>query len=400
MSFDLSFHIHRLLRKEPFFATFSRKVEKVADKSIPTAAIAFNDKTYRFMLIYNPDFFGSLTDVEKVGVIKHEFYHLILEHLTKRKTFDPKKEPEKWKVWNIAADLAINGHIADELPKMACIPGQAPFEEYYSGCTTEAYFKKLMEDKEQQRGPYEPQEGSGAKGEEGESGPSTMDDHSGWPEAGDGTSISDIASEKLKDMVKEATDKANQSSWGSVPYSMREEIQKIIKVTISPETVLRYFIKTSTKSNRMSTVRRINPRYPYIHPGRKSRKVANIAISIDQAGAVDNGMLQAFFSFLNKFASIATFTVVPFDSTVCEDSIYVWKKGETRKWERVRYGGTNFDAPTQWVNKRNFDGHIIITDMQASKPIASKCQRMWITNSVNKRYQWFQTNEKILAIDG
>ena len=64
MSFDLSFHIHRLLRKEPFFATFSRKVEKVADNSVPTAAIAFNDKTYRFMLIYNPDFFDSLSDVE------------------------------------------------------------------------------------------------------------------------------------------------------------------------------------------------------------------------------------------------------------------------------------------------------------------------------------------------
>ena len=157
---------------------------------------------------------------------------------------------------------------------------------------------------------------------------------------------------------------------------MREEVQKIIKVTISPETVLRYFIKTSTKSNRVSTVRRINPRYPYIHPGRKSRKVANIAISIDQSGSVDDNMLQTFFSFLNKFASIATFTVVPFDSTVCEEAIYVWKKGETRKWERVRYGGTNFDAPTDWVNRRNFDGHIVITDMQASKPIASKCQRM------------------------
>ena len=397
MSFDLSFHIHRLLRKEPFFATFSRKVEKVADSSIPTAAIAFNDQTYRFMLIYNPDFFDSLTDIQKVGVIKHEFYHLILEHLTKRKTFDPMKEPEKWKVWNIAADLAINGYISDELPKAACIPGEGPFAEYVSGCTTEAYFKKLMEDKESESGPYEPQEGSDG----GEDGPATLDDHSGWPDESVGSQMPQIAAEKLKDMVKESVEKAEKTNnWGSVPYDMREEIQKIIKVTISPESVLRYFIKTSSKSNRVSTVRRINPRYPYIHPGRKSRKVANIAISIDQSGSVDDNMLQTFFSFLNKFASIATFTVVPFDSTVCEEAIYVWKKGETRKWERVRYGGTNFDAPTDWVNRRSFDGHIVITDMQASKPIASKCQRMWITDSRNKKYQWFQTNEKVLAIDG
>tara|TARA_R110001583_G_scaffold117029_1_gene267937 strand:+ start:5110 stop:6159 length:1050 start_codon:yes stop_codon:yes gene_type:complete len=349
------------------------------------------------MLIYNPDFFDSLTDIQKVGVIKHEFYHLILEHLTKRKTFDPMKEPEKWKVWNIAADLAINGYISDELPKAACIPGEGPFAEYVSGCTTEAYFKKLMEDKESESGPYEPQEGSDG----GEDGPATLDDHSGWPDESVGSQMPQIAAEKLKDMVKESVEKAEKTNnWGSVPYDMREEIQKIIKVTISPESVLRYFIKTSSKSNRVSTVRRINPRYPYIHPGRKSRKVANIAISIDQSGSVDDNMLQTFFSFLNKFASIATFTVVPFDSTVCEEAIYVWKKGETRKWERVRYGGTNFDAPTDWVNRRSFDGHIVITDMQASKPIASKCQRMWITDSRNKKYQWFQTNEKVLAIDG
>jgi len=396
MSFDLSFHIHRLLRKEPFFAVFSRKVEKAADRNIPTAALSFNRETYRFALLYNPDFFESLCDKHKVGVIKHEFYHLIFKHLTRRLPFDYKKEPEKMEIWNVAADLAINSHIADELPEIACIPGRGKFASYYDGCTAEAYFKKLLEDKERQRGPYEPS----SNGQEGEEeGPSPLDDHSGWM-AGEEDSTAQIAEEKLKGMVKEAVEKSEKSrNWGTVPHAVRREIQKSIKVTISPETVLRYFIRTSSKSNRVSTVRRINPRYPKIHPGRKRKRVANIAISVDQSGSVDDGMLQTFFSFLNKFASIATFTVVPFDSTVCEEAIYVWKKGETRKWERVRYGGTNFNAPTEWVNKRNFDGHIIITDMQAPKPKASKCQRMWITSSSCKRYGYFQTREKVLAVD-
>jgi predicted metal-dependent peptidase len=196
-----------------------------------------------------------------------------------------------------------------------------------------------------------------------------MDDHSSWGDAGDPDDMdAQVAQEKLKEMTKEAVEASEKhSKLGlSVPHSVRQEIRKMVAPTISPEAVLRYFIKTSTKSNRMSTIRRINPRYPYIHPGRRAKRVANIAISIDQSGSVDDQMLQTFFSFLNKFASIATFTVVPFDSTVCEEAIYVWKKGETRKWQRVRYGGTCFNAPTQWVNKRNFDGHIVITDMQAS----------------------------------
>ena len=85
------------------------------------------------------------------------------------------------------------------------------------------------------------------------------------------------------------------------------------------------------------------------------RRQANIAISIDQSVSVDDGMLAAFFSELNKLADIASFTVIPFDSEVSKDKIYTWKKGETRKWERVMYGGTDFNPPTEYVNKNNFD---------------------------------------------
>lgn len=394
MSFDLNFHIHRLLRNEPFFASFSRRVEKQENGDIPTAAIAYDREAHRFILMYNADFFESLPDAHKVGVLKHEFYHLIFGHLDTRMPFDFRQEPEKVKIWNVAADLAINSYIADELPDLACVPGRAPFQEYRSNCTTEAYFKKLLDDQQQQAGPYSEDEG------EGQSGPSSMDDHGQWGNQGGDEESSAVAEEKLKSLVKQATEESdNNRAWGSVPHEVRQKMRKMSAPTISPESVLRYFIKTSSKSNRVSTVRRINPRFPYIHPGRKSKKVANIAISIDQSGSVDDGMLQTFFSFLNKFASIATFTVVPFDSTVCEEAVYVWKKGETREWTRVRYGGTDFNEPTRWVNKRNFDGHIIITDMQAPKPIASKCQRLWITNSQNKKYCYFQTREKILAID-
>ena len=77
MSFDLNFHIPRLLRNEPFFASFSRRVEKQENGDIPTAAIAYDREAHRFILMYNADFFESLPDAHKVGVLKHEFYHLI-----------------------------------------------------------------------------------------------------------------------------------------------------------------------------------------------------------------------------------------------------------------------------------------------------------------------------------
>jgi len=129
------------------------------------------------------------------------------------------------------------------------------------------------------------------------------------------------------------------------------------------------------------------------------RRHAKIAVSIDQSGSVDDAMLTAFFSELNKLAEIAEFTVIPFDTEVAKDKVYTWKKGQTKKTERVLTGGTCFNAPTKYVNEGSFDGHIILTDMMAPKPISSKCQRMWMTTARHASRPYFNTQERVIAID-
>ena len=85
MSFDLKLHAYRLLIEEPFFAALSRKIEKKENYGIPTAGVRVNPESGHFEMAYNPDFFEKLSDVEKAGVLKHEFYHLIFDHVTTRK---------------------------------------------------------------------------------------------------------------------------------------------------------------------------------------------------------------------------------------------------------------------------------------------------------------------------
>ena len=75
------------------------------------------------------------------------------------------------------------------------------------------------------------------------------------------------------------------------------------------------------------------------------------------------------------------------------------EEGRAPKGERVLHGGTCFDAPTRFVNDGKFDGHIVLTDMCAPKPIASKCQRMWMTTTEYARNPYFTTNEVVVAID-
>ena len=92
MSFDLKLHAYRLLIEEPFFAALSRKIEKKENYGIHTAGVRVNPDSGHFEMAYNPDFFEKLSDKEKAGVLKHEFYHLIFDHVTSRK---PEGVPHK-----------------------------------------------------------------------------------------------------------------------------------------------------------------------------------------------------------------------------------------------------------------------------------------------------------------
>jgi len=424
-TFDLNRHTARLLMNEPFFAALSRRLDKKASTAVPTAGVRVNPETGQFEMVYNPTFFEGLSDLHRTGVLKHEFYHLVFEHVTGRLP-----EEGMTKKWNFATDLAINSHLMNELPEGALLPGQGHFAELPVGKSAEWYFANLPDGENGEgegeneggqgeetegegegsggQGEGEPQDGEGSGEGGGEPGegegtgsgggePQEFDDHSGWGESDNTTN--EIAKQRLKEAIKQAANEANKAgSWGTVGADTRQEIMERLTAKIDWKKVLRYFIKTSQKANRSSTVKRINRRYAYIHPGKKVNRVAQIAISIDQSGSVDNGMLAQFFAELNKLSKLAEFTVIPFDTDVAEDKVYTWKKGETRKWERVMCGGTCFEAPTDYVNKRAFDGHIILTDLMAPKPKASKCQRMWMTTEYYARNPYFQTNERIVAI--
>ena len=418
--FNLNMHAARLLMREPFFAALSRRIDKTPTTAIPTAGVRVNPERAQFELLYNPEFMGALSDEHKLGVLMHEFYHIIFEHVTGRK---PKAGLKR--IDNIAMDLAINGlpEMRNKLPCEAdpgplmpngepmkgCLPGEGPFADLPAGKSYEWYLQALKDMQEEPGeggegdggGEGQPGEGSGS-GQPGDGDPfggaDSFDDHDGFGE-GDSTTT-EIAKERLKDTLKKAAEEAEKSrNWGSVSSGMRQDILDRIQTKIDWRKVLRYFVKTSQRSDKRSTPRRLNKRYPRVHPGKRVTRHAKIAISIDQSGSVDDGMLSTFFSELNKLAEIAEFTVIPFDSSVGEDKIFVWKKGQRCKTERVMCGGTCFNAPTKYVNKHAFDGHIILTDLCAPKPIASKCQRMWMTTQAYAARPYFQTNERVIAID-
>ena len=407
-NYDLNIHVVRYLMNEPFYASLSRNIEKTATNAIPTAGVCIDPDTGYFRMLYNPDFCKALTDSEVCLLLKHEFLHLILEHVTGRMP-----DKSQMRMWNHATDLAINSEIFPKQAEpnikkfweMCLLPGkEGPYKDLPHGKSAEFYFEKIKEMvEEQKKNGKDKGEGQGEGQGQGEEGDGTgFDSHEGW--GADGANpipqeVRELAKERLRQALNEAVGEANRKGWGTISSENRKEIIKRLSVVIDWRKVLRYFIKTSQKSDKVSSVRKINRRFPYIHSGKKTNRTAKIAIAIDQSGSVSDNMLMTFFSELDGLAELAEFTVIPFDTQVAKEKVYVWKKGQKKKAERVLNGGTCFNAVTEYVNKEaKWDGVIILTDMEAPKPGPCKAQRMWLTSEECGRNPYFKTNERVITI--
>tara|TARA_B100001123_G_scaffold448478_1_gene609794 strand:- start:793 stop:1986 length:1194 start_codon:yes stop_codon:yes gene_type:complete len=397
MKFDFKTHLAILLQGEPFLSQFSLRLDKKESSNIRTCGVRLNDKTMKYEFCYNPDFMNSLEPKHAVGVLKHEFYHLILGHVTNR-LID--RDPKKMKLWNIAADLAINSYIHEELPDIALVPGERDFSDLPKYQSAEWYYDYIISNEDDFDNLLN----------EGEEGIQTLDDHDGWgegqgnPSEGDSRNTSQqVADERLREDMKKVAEKCSKSgSWGSVPQRVREKVLERVKSSaVDWRKTLRHFCVTSLRSEKSTTIKRLNKRYPFVHPGRKTKRLAKIAISVDQSGSVSDEQISKFSAELNRLAEIVEFTVVPFDCTVATDEVFTWSKGKRIDLKRVSFGGTNFDAPTDYVNAGAFDGHIVMTDLMAPRPKRSKCKRIWVNvDSYYRDRGTFGTNddEKVIHL--
>ena len=83
------------------FYSFWSVSTPVEDVNIPTAAVSF-DRVGKFLnFLFNPKFWKSLDDYEKLFVVSHEMLHLILNHGIRQVGLIPE-------LANIAMDVVVN----------------------------------------------------------------------------------------------------------------------------------------------------------------------------------------------------------------------------------------------------------------------------------------------------
>jgi len=415
------------MHKNPFLANIARYIRRLPTDEIPTAGVSYCKETDDLLLRYNLEFFSGLTRDQAAFVFYHELYHIIWKHLTRiRKPF---------MIWNYATDLSINSTLKASgcsLPEHVLLPGLRPpppadfvkafrinketnqLEEYQRklsdeeknfsesladlienlphGKASDWYFEILMQWNDQNGNALGDKQYVLVPGGLGDG----DDDHSGWDSIPE--HMKDLVEGKIRQMVQKAVDKADSSSdgWGSIPSGVREEIRKSVNNSVDWQKLLNNFTGMLARGERTVTFKRINKRYPYVHPGTKRGYRARVAVFVDQSGSVDDKSLIRVFGALNMLAKKVEFDVFHFDTEVDQANGFTWKKG--KKFPsvlRTRCGGTDFNAPTNFVNdvknRGRWDGYFIVTDGECAKPKPSRLKRAWII--VPGRKLLFQTDE-------
>ena len=364
---------------DPFLGQISMELTKVLDLKAPTAYVGLRRDgrgEYEIILGYNPRFFRSLTKHQRVGVIKHELYHLIFQHIFGRGVTDPDNQ----KLFNWAADLAINSIIGKEnLPDMCLIPGHRPidpstgkpvegkFAEFIETAkpleASDYYFEELRRIRDEER------EKNGGDGEGAidimNSPIDSMDDHSGW-----GNLPEEVAEQlrgKIKDMIEGAAKNADRTNnWGNMPASVQEMIRKMVSREVDWRSVIKNFIGRCRSVERNSSMKRINKKMPYIHPGVKRPYHANFACFMDQSGSMADEDIALLFGELQNLSALVELDTYHFDTEIDESSYRRWRKNDPFPPLRTRAGGTDFQAVADFCNlpenRGRWSGIIILTD--------------------------------------
>jgi predicted metal-dependent peptidase len=330
-------------------------MEKHADKAVGTMGVKVVDA--KLSLIYNPEWINQLTDPELRFVVTHEVYHVVLHHCTVRLPADPKDR----KLYNIAADMAINCLIPTDTNR--CIPvhkdgeqkgkpmGVLPDKEPYNFPTklSMEQYVLLIREKWQKEG--EPEDGDGDGG--------GMDEHGGWSDAD-----AEVVKQEIRNKIEQISKRSN--GWGNIPGEVQALILAAQKSSVRWWKYLRHHLGNLVTSRVEATFKKPNRRFGYPYCGTKRLHTDRKLVAFDTSGSVCDTDLSSFLAEVNKLAEIQPVDIVMFDHSI---------QGKIMPFDRKRVsldfkgrGGTAFTPVFELAEQRRYQSLIVLTDGQAEAP--------------------------------
>lgn len=351
-----------------FFSSMMLGLKFIEAHDIPTAATDGRN------MWLNPKFFLALTPDERIFLIMHEVYHVILLHMTRRGHRDAR-------VWNAAADYAINGELTELGLKM---PKDGLYDKKYVGMLSEDIYDQLIEDpNNQNQSPWEDLvEGGGPS-----DGDDEQDDSSGNtpppPSPEQQQKDQQELEQEIQQKMLEAEVRAqSQKDPGHIPAHIQRYLDSLKNPKLNWKLLLRRFLFARAKTKR--TYQKLNRRFPdVIMPTRFGESMGRVAVVVDTSGSVSKSQ---FDQFITETYSILQ-TMKPKQIDLIQFSYGITAIDEVRNksdFARVKFtggGGTEIREVYDWMEQHNPALVVAFTDgyfQDYAKP--TKAPWLWMIN--------------------
>ena len=356
--------------KEPYYGIFLIMLNKVWNNRVPTAGVSKNGINYQ--LTINEDFWSGLSELQMLGLLKHELLHIAFGHLTTYFKFSDKR------LANVAMDMEINQYIeASWLPE--------------GGINIDDYAELNLERKAGSRYYYDQlKQLQDKKNKDGTCGNEPMDqlldniesgnipDHSTWDEFENLTEAEQKLIEKqLQKLLSDAKEQTLKKR-GNVPGEIEGVI--VVEEIVAPKFDWRGFIRrftgVSTKVFTKKIRRKENRRFSD-NPGLKVKMRQHMLLAIDTSGSVSDDELREFMSEIYHIYKCGVdITVVQCDTMIKSIEPY------TGKFEMAVQGrgGTEFDPVLEYFNAnlKKYTSLVYFTDGECWTHVRPKGNVLWV----------------------
>lgn len=378
-----------LMLKEPFYGFFLIMLNKVWDKKrVPTAGVSKNQINYQ--LTINEDFWNELTELQHLGILKHELLHIAYFHLTNYHNYRDKK------MANIAMDMEINQYIdRDWLPKDGIfiedypdlnLDERAGTRYYYdklkqaqqqhdqTGCSGDENFNKLCDALAQGEQTVTISIGDGQDNQG-----VTLDEHPTWEEFENLSEAEKKTIEQQLDHVLKEASEMTIKAKGNIPGHLVHHIENIGKKEppkFDWRGYIRRFTGTSTKVYTKKLRRKENRRFSE-NPGLKIKTKQHMLLAIDTSGSVSSQELEEFMQEIDHIYNTGVdITIVQCDTAIKNIRSY----DGSGKLEVHGRGGTEFDPVIEYYNEnlRKYTSLVYFTDGEAWATIKPKSRVLWV----------------------
>ncbi len=270
--------IFRICQKSAFFAALALHARIEIREDLPTAA------TDGRSIFVNPGFFDPLTLPQRDGLLLHEVLHAALHHVQRRASRDPR-------LWNIAADIVVNGIILDtglySLPEGGVIDASLQIyavEEVYElllkRADTQQITVQMVDLLDESPNDGQPSQGAGSEAAQ-------------KPKPGDAKQATEGKSPDWQAILEKAKIITRSSNIGSMPDSIKRELAALGRSTIDWRSYLwRFMIQTPTDFG--SWDRRFIGDGLYLETLLTDN--VRVALCVDTSGSIDTPALTAITS--------------------------------------------------------------------------------------------------------